>query len=111
MRFGTQTIVRKGRPGESTGEDEYGNPIPGPDGADVTIAGCSVQPGAGAEVIDRRDTISTLFTVWAPEPADVTEMDVVTYDGTDYAVDGQIERWNVGTRLDHKVIRLKAVSG
>ena len=111
MMLGTQTIVRKGRPGTSTGDDEFGNPIPGTPGADLPITGCSVQPGAGSEFIANRDAITTLFTVWAPEPADVIETDVVTYDGTDYEVDGQIERWNVGSLLDHKVIRLKAVAG
>lgn len=110
MRLGTQTVTRKGRPGASTGDDEYGNPIPGLPGADLPVTGCSVQPGAGSEFTDRRDALTTLFTVWAPV-ADVTETDVVNYAGTDYAVDGQIERWNVGTRLDHLVIRLKAVTG
>lgn len=111
MKLGNQTIVRRGRAGSSTTEDVYGNPIPGAPGPDLPIPGCSVQPGAGAEFIDRRDTIQTLFTVWAPETADVVETDVIAFDGVDYAVDGQVERWNVGTRLDHKVIRLRAVNG
>lgn len=111
MNLGTQTITRKGRPGESTTEDEYGNPIPGASGSDLPITGCSVQPGAGSEFIDRRDTLSTLYTVWAPITADVTETDDVEYAGTVYAVDGQVEVWAVGTPLDHKVIRLKAVNG
>lgn len=110
MKLGTQTIVRQGRPGESASEDDYGNPIPGAVGADLTITGCSVQPGAGSEFIDRREALTTLYTVWAPEPADVIETDTVTFEDMAYAVDGQIERWNVGTNLDHKVIRLKAVT-
>lgn len=111
MRLGTQTIVRRGRPGASPGNDDFGNPIPGTPGTDLPITGCSVQPGAGPELIVNRDALTTLWTVWAPAGADVTETDTVAYDGTDYDVDGQIERWQVGTRLDHKVIRLKAVSG
>jgi len=111
MRLGKQTIVRKGRPGESTAEDEFGNAAPGATGADLTITGCSVQPGAGPEMVLNRDALTTLFTVWAPISADVVETDTVTYAGTDYAVDGQIERWAVGSRLDHLVIRLKAVTG
>lgn len=111
MRLGTQSITRKGRPGEAAGEDDYGNPIPGGPGPDLVITGCSVQPGAGSEFTDRRDALTTLYSVWAPEPADVLETDTIVFDGTPYAVDGQIERWNVGTNLDHKVIRLKAVNG
>ena len=42
--------------------------------------------------------------------ADVVETDTVTYNGTDYAVDGQIERWRTGN-LPHDVVRLKAVAG
>lgn len=111
MNLGIQTIVRKGRPGAPAGEDDYGNEIPGADGDDLMIRGCSVQPGAGSETFDRRDAVTTLYTVWAPLSADVTETDEVEYAGTVYAVDGQIEVWAVGTALDHKVIRLKAVSG
>lgn len=111
MNFGTQTITRKGRAGDSTTDDEYGNPIPGAVGSDLPIPGCSVQPGAGVEVLDRRDALTTLFTVWAPITADVTETDDVEYAGTVYAVDGQVEVWAIGTALDHKVIRLKAVAG
>lgn len=109
MRLGTQTVTRKGRPGESTAEDDYGNPIPGAAGADLVVTGCSVQPGAGTELLDRRESITTIWTVWAP-PADIVETDTVAYDGTDYAVDGQIERWRTGN-LPHDVIRLKAVAG
>jgi len=111
MNLVTQTIVRNGRPAESVGEDEYGNPAPGDPGSDLPIRGCSVQPGAGSEFIDRRDAVTTLYTVWAPITADVTETDDVEYAGTVYAVDGQIEVWAIGTALDHKVIRLKAVTG
>ena len=110
MRLGTQTIVRKGRPGESTGKDEFGNPIPGAPGADLPIAGCSVQPGAGPEFIDNRDAVEILYTAYCPL-ADVTELDQIEYAGTVYEVSGQIARWEVGTRLDHLAIPLKAVSG
>jgi len=109
MRLGTQTVTRLGRSGESTADDDFGNPVPGAPGADLVISGCSVQPGNGSELVDNRDAVTTLFTVWAP-PSDVLETDAIRYDGTVYAVDGQIERWRVG-RMAHDVIRLKAVAG
>jgi len=108
MRLGRQTITRR-RAGSSTGEDDYGNPVPGaPD--ELVIRGCSVQPGAGAEFVDRREAVTTLYTVWAPVAADVIETDTILFEGVEYAVDGQVAKWAGGTRLDHKVIRLKAVS-
>ena len=110
MILGTQTVIRRGRPA-GTVKDEYGNDTPGAPGPDLPIAGCSVQPGAGAEFRDQREATTTLWTVWAPINADVLNTDAVAYAGTDYAVDGQVERWEVGTPLDHLVIRLKAVSG
>ncbi|HET8768684.1 MAG TPA: hypothetical protein VFM86_15265, partial [Pedococcus sp.] len=71
MRLGSQTIVRK-RAGASGGEDDYGNPIPGAPGS-LPIPGCSVQPGGGSELDDRREATTTLYTVWAPADADVVE--------------------------------------
>jgi hypothetical protein len=111
MNLGTQTIIRKARPSASTEEDEYGNPIPGAPGDDLPIPGCSVQPGAGVEVFDRRDALTTVYTVWAPITADVIDTDQIAYAGTVYDIDGPVQRWEVGTALDHLVIRLKAVSG
>lgn len=109
MRLGNQTIELVGRPGASTSEDAYGNPVPGAAGADLLINGCSVQPGAGSELVDRREATTTIFTVWAP-PSGVRETDSIRFEGTVYAVDGQIERWRTGN-LPHDVIRLKAVGG
>lgn len=110
MNLGTQSIVRRGR-STSTTEDEYGNPVPDPPGPDLTITGCSVQPGAGPEFNDRREATTTIWTVWAPIESDVVDTDTVAYKGIDYAVDGQVERWEVGTALDHLVIRLTKVTG
>lgn len=106
--LGPHTIVRK-RAGGSTTEDEYHNQIPS--GSDeLTVTGCSVQPGGGSENLQDREATSTLFTVFAPL-ADVKPTDLVTYAGTDYAVDGAVDRWEFGSPLDHMVIRLKAVGG
>ena len=110
MNLGTQSVDRLRSTGTAT--DDYGNDIGEWDApAEVTITGCSVQPGGGSEVYDNREAITTLYTVWAPITADVVDTDRVRFAGTVYAIDGAIEVWAVGTALDHKVIRLKAVSG
>ena len=108
MKLGPDTLTRR-RAGAPTGDkDDYGNPILGPDD-ESELEGCNVQPGAGLTIADRRDATSTLFTVWAP-PSDTVETDRLVYAGTEYAIDGQIERWRPG-RGDHDVIRLRAVAG
>lgn len=109
MRLGVQTVIRT-RAGASTSEDEYGNPVPGAPSS-LSIPGCSVQPGGGSELDDRRESTTTLYSVWAPADADVVETDIVTHEGVDYAVDGAIERWNANPRMAYKMIRLKAVAG
>lgn len=107
MRLGPHTITRlRGTPGTPP----Y-NEIDWSDPGTLDIEGCSVQPGpAQNENLIDRDAVTTLWTVWAPVDADVTERDRVTYAGTDYEVDGTIGTWSFGP-LSHLVIPLKAVSG
>lgn len=109
MTLGPHTIVVL-RAGSSASEDEYGNALPGAP-VRTPVYGCSVQPGGGSEVEDRREATTTLWTVWAPLCADVQDTDKVEVWGTEYAVDGPIERWEFGTPLDHLVVRLRAVAG
>lgn len=109
MRLGVQTVIRK-RAGSVTGTDQYGDPVVGAPST-LPITGCSVQPGGGSELDDRRQSTTTLYSVWAPADADVVETDLVTHEGVDYAVDGAIERWNANPRMAYKMIRLKAVTG
>lgn len=109
MRLGRQSVTRK-RAGTST--DDYGNTVLDWDGAttDVAITGCSVQPGSGSEFELDREASTVVYTVWAPAASDVVETDRVTYAGTDYDVQA-VERWQVGSPLDHLVIRLQKVTG
>jgi len=111
MRLGVQS-VRILRAGAST-EDEYHNEIPGsPTAHDV--AGCSVQPGPGPEYLLDRSATTTVWTVWAPLDADVTDDDSVEYpvgSGKVYEIDGSVERWEVGDALDHLMIRLRKAQG
>lgn len=109
MLLGTQTVTRLRA---TSGSDEYHN-----DGEDwsepneLELTGCSVQPGGGGQYDDSRSAITTLFTVWTPLGSDVLDTDRIRYAGTDYAIDGSVDRWEVGASLDHLVIRLKAVKG
>ena len=108
MRLGNQsvTVVRPGAPAE----DEYHNEIPGEASRHV-IDGCSVQPGTGGVFLDRREATTTVYTVFAPKGADVRDTDRVEYAGVEYDVDGSVQRWDVGSALDHVVVPLKSVRG
>lgn len=108
MMLGTQTVT-VWRPGPPT-EDELHNEIPG-DPEPHTIAGCSVQPGAGSEYVIDRSSTTTVYTVWAPASADVLDDDRVEFAGVRYYIDGPVQRWAVGTTLDHLVIPLRSTKG
>lgn len=75
------------------------------------VFGCSVQPGGGTQDVTNREAITTLYTVWAPLGTLVADVNRVAYSGVVYDIDGPIERWETGDRLDHLVLRLKAVAG
>lgn len=111
MALGPHTIVRL-RAGTIT--DPYsGEETPGDwtTPAESTIAGCSVQPGSPRpQDLNDRDSVTILYTVWAPIDADVTEHDRVRYAGRDYAVDDTIQRWDFPP-LSHLVIPLTRVEG
>lgn len=108
MNLGTQTITIK-RPSDG-GEDEYHNPIPGAPVSTV-VQGCSVQPAAGSEYVDDRSATTITYVAYVPIEADVTETDTIGYLGRDYAIDGPVQRWAVGTPLDHLVLLLKRSEG
>lgn len=109
MRLGSQTVLVLTA---GTITDDYHNVMPDwPNAASVSVPGCSVQPGVGGQVITDREAVTTLYTVWAPLDAPVTDTSRIGYEGTVYDIDGQVERWGVGDRLDHLVIRLRAVMG
>lgn len=70
------------------------------------VDGCSVQPGASAEVLDGRDATVVRWTVFAPAGTDVLASDRVVYGGGTYEVDGEPLRHNEGVS-DHVVVALK----
>lgn len=85
----TVTIVRPGAP---TGEDAYGNDIPGPP-TEITVVGCGVAPRdgtgtAGNEITDARDTVISGLTLFAPHGTDIRATDRVRVGGVLYEVEG-----------------------
>ena len=75
--------------------------------SEVDVPGCSVQPGASAEVLAARQGVSVRWTVYAPSSVVVTARSAVRYAGTLYQVDGEPQRWPSPTgALDHVVVLL-----
>ena len=109
MRLGKQTVTVLA--GTAT-VDEYRNAVTSwVNPTRVDVPDCSVQPGGGTvDEVDREAT-TTLWTVWMPPTAAVRDENRVEVHGVAYAVDGPVGRWDVGSRLDHLIIRLKAVTG
>ena len=79
----------------------------GPAAARRAVPGCSVQPGATAEVMAGRDTSTVRWTVLAPAGTVVEATTGCEYEGQLYRVDGQPARWKSPTgALDHVVLLL-----
>lgn len=78
----------------------------------VTVPGCSVQPGSGADDRVGRDSISSDWKVWAPLGTSVGPFDRVTVPGYPgyLAITGQPEHWAPGL-LQHTVLHLEAWKG
>lgn len=95
---------------EPTMVDDRGTLVPDYDtpASQTPVAGCSVQPGASAEVLEARQGVSVRWTVYAPASVALTEHSAVRLtDGNLYDVDGRPERWPSPTGgLDHTVILL-----
>lgn len=79
----------------------------------LSVPGCSVQPMAGAEVVDGRDAVTSRWTLYAPDTADISSLDRVEYRGVAYDVDGSVQLWvdPTGAGLDHKVAVLRRGDG
>lgn len=90
LSFMTETVTRI-RP--IPVEDSRHNLIPSAQGDELPITGCSVQPGATAEDIAMRDTVTIRWTVYAPAHADITANDLIIWQGRKYQVNGSPERW------------------
>lgn len=93
--YQTLTVVR---PGEITGEDDYGKPIYG-DPVLIDITGCSIQPvlrNPSMELLaSTQDTITTRWRFFTPPGADVKASDRVrcNISTADLMVDGDPVLW------------------
>lgn len=75
--------------------------------SETVVTGCSVQPGASAEVLAARQGVSIRWTVYAPAATVVTAHSAVRFGGRLYDVDGEPQRWPSPTgALAHTVILL-----
>lgn len=67
-----------------------------------TVAGCSVQPQAGAEVLGGREAIATMWVLFAPPGTDLKDSDRVRYAGDVYTIVGSVQRFaSPSGRLDY----------
>lgn len=108
MNLGTQSITLL-QPGDRT-KDEFGNWVDGPP-VEVPVTGCSVQPAPGGELLGNRDQLTTAYIVWMPMTPRVNDYAQVVFDGDTYELDGPVERWAVGSPLDHQVLNLRRRDG
>jgi len=79
--------------------------------AELAVEGCSVQPETGAEILTGRDSVTSIWRLYAPPDADITSTDRVRHGGKDYEVDGSIQDWPDIFGLGHKFCFLKLVEG
>jgi hypothetical protein len=101
----TVTVLRYG-----TTQDRFGNDVRSGTPTQVTVTGCSVQPLEGDEQTVNRDTVVSRWRIWAPPATDLTAADMVRFDGDDYEVDGEVQRWAFGTSQDHVTALLQRSS-
>jgi hypothetical protein len=95
LPFGeTITIVRSG---PSTGRDDYGVPIPGPD-TEIDVKGCVVAPRPeniriGTAAQQGRDSVITGWTVYAPPGTEIRTTDRLRIRGSLWEVTGETADW------------------
>lgn len=65
----------------------------------------SIQPGTGLTDFVNRSGVEVVYTIWGEVTDDVQDDDTISYNGKDYFVNGEPERWQTGV-LDHMVVRL-----
>ena len=75
------------------------------------LDGCSVQPGPSAEIREHRDADQVAWTVIAPYDADVLPTDQIEFDGKDYPIVGQPQRWRGGELTSHTLVYLRRWEG
>lgn len=108
----TETVTRLRGVGSTNGYNDAAIDW-GQTPAELAIAGCSVQPVDGEEVLDGRDAVVSRWRWFGPYDADVTAKDRIRHRGVVYSVDGSIEKWidPTGSGLDHATCLLRRTDG
>jgi hypothetical protein len=79
------------RPSSPAATGPRGDPLPY---TTHTVAGCAFAPRASTETVDRRDTVITGLTLFAPPDADIQPTDrIQRADGSLWEVDGEPGDW------------------
>lgn len=77
----------------------------------LPIGGCSVQPVKGQEMLLDRDAVVSRWVLFAPLDADITSVDRIRHNGTDYEVDGSVQDWPDICGMGHKQAFLRKAVG
>lgn len=100
-----QITVLRSPPG-----DAFGDPTGA--AAETLITGCSIQPGSSSEDVNGRDQVITDLSAFLPAGTDITSTDRVRWQGVDYAVHGQPQRWaDLEGVESHVHVTLRRVTG
>lgn len=96
--------------------DRYNNEVRDWDNATrATVGGCSVQPldsSGGLAITPGRDAVVTRWRLFAPDGVDLLPTDRIGWQGVDYEVDGDLERWSSPSGgLAHAEVLLRRVEG
>lgn len=115
MKLGDDLVTRLRAP-NVTGPD--GAEIPGnwstvtePQLLKVNYPGSSFQPLSSAESIVAQQRTKSTHRAFLPAGADVLVTDRLRFDGLDYQVDGQPERWRIGGIEDHVEVLCYRIAG
>jgi hypothetical protein len=78
----------------------------------LTIARCSIQPGAPTEILAEREADLIAWTIFQPPGHDVLGTDFGFYQGALYRVSGEPQRWTGASRsTSHDVVLLERWRG
>lgn len=113
MILGGDTVTRLRAP-TITGPD--GVPIINWDSAEagwskVDYTGCSFQPMTSTEDVVAQQRTESTHRVFMPAAADVLATDRLRFDGLDYQVEGDPEKWRIRGHEHHLEVRVFRVAG
>lgn len=89
--------------------DDHGSQVPDwSSTVDHDVTGCSVQPGPGRDVLERRDGVEIAMMAYLPPEADVVATDALRLSGQLYKIVGDPRHWTSPSgALDHIEVQLQ----